>query len=93
MVQVVQHVSPSIQYQYFKKLGIGSLTGLGLPGESAGLLPSRRRSGARTPATRSPSGRASRSTAVQMASLYAAIANGGVRVQPSIIAGHTDTER
>ena len=28
-------------------------------------------------------------TAIQMASVYATIANGGVRVTPTIVAGHT----
>ena len=39
MVQVVQHVSPSTQYRYFRKFGIGSPTGLNLPGQTSGLLP------------------------------------------------------
>jgi cell division protein FtsI (penicillin-binding protein 3) len=91
MVQVVQHVSPSIQYQYYKKLGFGSVTGLGLPGESPGLLQPPSQWSADTRYTLS-FGQGVGATAVQMASLYAAIANGGVRVQPSIIAGHTNSE-
>ena len=39
MVQVVKHVPPRMQYRYFRKFGLGAPTGLGLPGESAGLLP------------------------------------------------------
>jgi cell division protein FtsI (penicillin-binding protein 3) len=88
MVQVVQHVTPAAQYHYFRKLGIGSSTGLGLPGQSAGLLPA--------PATWAADERYTLSfgqgvavNAVQMASIYATIANAGVRVQPSIIAGKT----
>ena len=90
MVQVVQHVSPAIQYQYFRKLGLGSLTGLGLPGESAGLLPRPSQWSGDTRYTLS-FGQGVAANAVQMASLYATIANKGVRVQPSIIAGRTDT--
>ena len=90
MVQVVQHVSPAIQYQYFRKLGIGSATGLGLPGESAGLLPRPAQWSGITRYTLS-FGQGVAVTAVQMASLYATIANKGVRVQPSIIAGQTDS--
>jgi cell division protein FtsI (penicillin-binding protein 3) len=90
MVQVVQHVSPAIQYQYFRKLGLGSATGLGLPGESAGLLPRPAQWSGDTRYTLS-FGQGVAASAVQMASLYAIIANKGVRVQPSIIAGQTDT--
>jgi cell division protein FtsI (penicillin-binding protein 3) len=88
MVQVVRHVSPEIQYQYFRKFGMGEPTGLNLPGESAGILP---RPG--TPEWYGNTrytlsfGQGVAVNAVQMASVYATIANGGVRVQPSIVAG------
>ncbi len=32
MVQVVQHVSPQVQYQYLRAFGLGQPTGLNLPG-------------------------------------------------------------
>ena len=38
MVQVAQHVSPQVQYQYFRAFGIGAPSGLPLPGTSPGLL-------------------------------------------------------
>jgi len=91
MVQVVRHVSPEIQYQYFRKFGLGEPTGLNLPGESAGILP---RPG--TPEWYGNTrytlsfGQGVAVNAVQMASVYATIANGGVRVQPSIVAGTTN---
>ena len=91
MVQVVRHVSPEIQYQYFRKFGMGEPTGLNLPGESAGILP---RPG--TPEWYGNTrytlsfGQGVAVNAVQMASVYATIANGGVRVQPSIVAGTTN---
>lgn len=91
MVQVVQHVSPEIQYQYFRAFGIGEPTGLNLPGESPGILP---RPGTAkwygdTRYTLS-FGQGVAVNAVQMAGVYATIANGGIRVQPSIVAGTTD---
>jgi cell division protein FtsI (penicillin-binding protein 3) len=91
MVQVVQHVSPQIQYQYFRAFGLGQPTGLNLPAESAGILP---RPG--TPEWYGDTrytlsfGQGVAVNAVQMASVYATIANGGVRVQPSIVAGTTN---
>jgi len=86
MVQVVQHVSPQIQYQYFKAFGIGEPTGLNLPGESPGLLspPSQWWGDERYTLS---FGQGVAVNAVQMASVYATIANGGVRVQPSVVAG------
>jgi cell division protein FtsI (penicillin-binding protein 3) len=88
MVQVADHVTPEQQYAEFRAFGIGSPAGLNLPDESAGILPN-------------PShwygneryilsfGQGVDVTAVQMASVYATIANGGVRVAPSIVAGTT----
>jgi cell division protein FtsI (penicillin-binding protein 3) len=90
MVQVVQHVSPQVQYQMLRSFGLGEPTGLNLPGESQGILP--------VPANWWGDERYTLSfgqgvavNAVQMASVYATIANGGVRVQPSIVAGTTDS--
>ena len=91
MVQVVQHVSPQIQYQYLRAFGLGEPTGLNLPGESDGLLPK-----PGTPQWYGDTrytlsfGQGVAVNAVQMASVYATIANGGVRVAPSIVAGTTN---
>jgi cell division protein FtsI (penicillin-binding protein 3) len=90
MVQVVQHVSPQIQYQYLRAFGLGQPTGLNLPGESPGILPQ-----PGTPEWYGDTrytlsfGQGVAVNAVQMASVYATIANDGVRVQPSIVAGTT----
>jgi cell division protein FtsI (penicillin-binding protein 3) len=86
MVQLVHNVTPQQQYDYFRAFGLGSPSGLGLPGESAGLLnpPSKWWGDERYTLS---FGQGVAVSAVQMASVYQAIANGGVRVQPSIIAG------
>ena len=86
MVQMVQHVSPQVQYQYFRAFGLGEPTGLGLPGESQGLLNPPSQWYGDTRYTLS-FGQGVAANAVQMASVYATIANGGVRVQPSLVAG------
>jgi cell division protein FtsI (penicillin-binding protein 3) len=88
MVQVVTHITPSEQYDYLRAFGLGSPSGLGLPGESPGLIP---RPG--TPGYWGDDpfefsfGQGVGVTAIQMASVYATIANGGVRVQPTLVAG------
>jgi cell division protein FtsI (penicillin-binding protein 3) len=89
MVQVVQHVSPQVQYQYLRAFGLGQTTGLGLPGESGGILPPPSQWWGDERYTLS-FGQGVAVTAVQMASVYATIANGGVRVAPSLVAGTTD---
>ncbi|MBO0771059.1 MAG: penicillin-binding protein 2, partial [Actinobacteria bacterium] len=86
MVQVAQHVSPQVQYDYYRNFGIGAPAGLRLPGASSGILakPSAWWGDQRYTLA---FGQGVAVTAVQMASVYATIANGGVRVQPSIVAG------
>jgi len=96
MVQVVGHVSPQIQYQYLRNFGLGQTSGLGLPGEQAGILPNPKDSSGPEEwygDTRYTLafGQGVATTAIQMASVYATIANGGVRVAPSIVAGTTST--
>jgi cell division protein FtsI (penicillin-binding protein 3) len=89
MVQVVGHVSPKTQYDYYKAFGIGQPSGLNLPATSNGILypPSKWWGDERYTLA---FGQGVAVTAVQMASVYATIANGGVRVQPSIVAGTTN---
>jgi cell division protein FtsI (penicillin-binding protein 3) len=89
MVQVVQHVSPRVQYQYFRNFGIGETTGLGLPGESPGILapPSKWWGNERYTLS---FGQGVAINAVQLASVYATIANGGVRTTPMLVEGTTN---
>jgi cell division protein FtsI (penicillin-binding protein 3) len=86
MSQVANSITPKIQYDYLKAFGLDEPTGLGLPGESQGLLapPSQWSSDERYTLAY---GQGIAVNAVQMASVYATLANGGVRVQPRLIAG------
>jgi cell division protein FtsI (penicillin-binding protein 3) len=89
MVQVVQHVSPQVQYDYFRNFGIGEPSLPQLPADSSGLLyPVSQWAGDERYTMSFGQGVAV--TAVQMASVYATIANGGVRVTPTIVAGTTN---
>ena len=86
MSQVVQSVSPQTQYDYLRNFGLDEPTGLGLPGETPGLLP---------PPSQWPGderytlayGQGIAVNAIQMASVYATIANNGVRVTPRLVEG------
>jgi cell division protein FtsI (penicillin-binding protein 3) len=87
MSQVANSITPQTQYDYLRNFGLGQPTGLGL-GETGGQLPE--------PSQWWPDERYTLAygqgvdvTAVQMASVYATIANGGVRVAPRIVAGTT----
>ena len=90
MSQVVAHVPEQVQYDYLRAFGLGQTTGLGLPGESAGLLPPVSQWAADTRYTLS-FGQGVAVTALQMAEVYATIANGGVRVAPTLIEGTTSS--
>jgi cell division protein FtsI (penicillin-binding protein 3) len=90
MVQVAQHITAQQQYDYLRAFGLGSASGLGLPGESAGLLAAPGSSDYWGDNEFEYSfGQGLGVTAIQMASVYATIANGGVRVQPTLVAGTT----
>jgi len=70
--------------KYMRAFGIGSKTGIGLPGESAGILaPSKDWTASH--AANVPIGQGVSITALQMASIYQTIANGGVRIPPRIV--------
>jgi cell division protein FtsI (penicillin-binding protein 3) len=90
MSQVVSHVSEQTQYSYLSAFGLGQTSGLGLPGESTGILPPVSQWAADTRYTLS-FGQGVATTAIQMAEVYATIANGGVRVQPTLIQGTTNS--
>jgi cell division protein FtsI (penicillin-binding protein 3) len=88
MVQVAQHITPLQQYDYLRAFGLGSVSGLGAPGESAGLIPKPGSAGYYSDNRYEYAfGQGVGVTAVQMASVYATIANGGVRVEPRLVAG------
>ncbi len=90
MVQVAQRITPRQQYDYLRAFGLGSVSGLGLPGENAGQIPPPGSAGYYGDNRYEYAfGQGVGVTAIQMASVYATIANGGVRVQPTIVAGTT----
>ena len=76
---------------YMERFGIGEKTDLGLPGESAGLvLDQELWSGTTFPTM--AFGQGYSVNTVQMTNVFATIANGGVRVQPSIIESITERD-
>lgn len=77
-------------YDYLTKFGVGVNTGSGLPGESRGILaPVAQWSGTSAPTI--AFGQGYSLTAMQATSIFATIANDGVRVSPTVISGTSDS--
>ncbi|MEU6475685.1 penicillin-binding protein 2 [Streptomyces sp. NPDC047017] len=75
-----------VLYSYLRKFGIGSYTGIGFPGETKGILaPAGKWSTSQQYTI--PFGQGFSINALQAASIYSTIANGGVRIQPSLVRG------
>ena len=88
-IQIGQKLGKDNLYKYLTKFGIGESTNSRLPGESAGILhPVKDWSGTSLP-THS-FGQGYSLTAMQATSVFATIANNGVRVKPSVLAGVVD---
>ena len=91
-VMVGQNVPPQVRLDYLHKFGLGQRTGIGLPGESPGLLVDDVSDWDHD--GRSPYavlfGQAVGATTVQNTQVFATLANHGVRVQPHIVSAVED---
>ncbi|MFF2654648.1 peptidoglycan D,D-transpeptidase FtsI family protein [Streptomyces sp. NPDC058045] len=81
-----QQQANRVLHSYLRKFGMGRETGLGFPGETSGILAA--------PGTWStsqqytiPFGQGFSINAVQAASIYSTIADGGVRTEPTLVRG------
>lgn len=89
-IKIGELLSNQTLHSYLSKFGIGQNTGSGLPGESRGIFhPVKQWSGTTAPTV--AFGQGYSVTAMQATSVFATIANDGVRVTPTVIAGTTDT--
>ncbi|MFM9367380.1 peptidoglycan D,D-transpeptidase FtsI family protein [Streptomyces sp. Da 82-17] len=75
-----------VLYSYLRKFGIGRPTGLGFPGETAGIL-AKPEDWSTSQQYTVPFGQGFSLNAVQATSVYSTVANGGVRVEPTLIRG------
>lgn len=88
-IKLGQSLGKDNLYNYLKKFGIGENTNSKLPGESAGILhPVKNWSGTSLPTI--AFGQGYSVTAMQATSVFATIANNGIRVKPTILAGLVD---
>jgi cell division protein FtsI (penicillin-binding protein 3) len=88
-IKIGETLSNDKLYSYLNKFGVGVKTGSGLPGESAGLMP-KVKDWSGTTAPTVAFGQGYSVTAMQATSVFATIANNGVRVSPTVIAGTQD---
>ncbi|MFJ4598609.1 peptidoglycan D,D-transpeptidase FtsI family protein [Streptomyces griseoluteus] len=81
-----QRAANDTLYSYLRQFGIGRYTGLGFPGETPGILaPAAKWSTSQQYTI--PFGQGFSINAMQAASVYSTIANGGVRVAPTLVRG------
>uniref|UniRef100_UPI0034E04492 peptidoglycan D,D-transpeptidase FtsI family protein n=1 Tax=Modestobacter roseus TaxID=1181884 RepID=UPI0034E04492 len=83
-IMLAREIGDSTFERYLRAFGLGSTTGIELPGESAGIL----QDSADWTASRAanvPIGQGISVTTLQMASVYQTLANGGVRVPPRLV--------
>ncbi|OBB95230.1 cell division protein FtsI [Mycobacterium sp. 852002-40037_SCH5390672] len=83
-LMLAQRVGPDRFYDMVRKFGLGQRTNVGLPGESAGLVPPIDQWSGST-FSNLPIGQGLSMTLLQMTGMYQAIANDGLRIPPRII--------
>ncbi|WP_031069853.1 peptidoglycan D,D-transpeptidase FtsI family protein [Streptomyces sp. NRRL S-118] len=81
-----QAESNRILHSYLRKFGIGRPTGLGYPGETSGIL-AKPQDWSTSQQYTIPFGQGLSINAMQAASVYSTIANGGVRIEPTLVRG------
>lgn len=91
MVMAAEKYSSSERYEFLTRFGIGQSSGLGLPGESSGVLTSADAWDGRTRNT-VLFGQGYSANVLQITNAIATVANGGVRLQQSIVKSVTDSK-
>nr|WP_308309013.1 penicillin-binding protein 2 [Streptomyces sp. CHD11] len=81
-----QAAANKVLYDYLRRFGLGDHTGLGFPGETKGILAPPDAWSTSQQYT-IPFGQGVSVNAMQAASVYSTIANGGVRIEPTLVRG------
>ena len=90
-LKIAQRIGPARWYAYEKRFGVGTKTGIELPGESSGYVPPLSEWSDSTFANL-PFGQGESMTVLQLASVYQTIANNGVRIPPRIVQSITKSD-
>ncbi len=83
-LMLAQRLGPERFYEMLGKFGLGQRTGVGLPGESPGIVPPIDQWSGST-FSNLPIGQGLSMTLLQMTGMYQAVANDGVRIPPRIV--------
>ncbi|NEB14463.1 cell division protein FtsI [Streptomyces coelicoflavus] len=75
-----------VLYSYLRRFGLGGYSGLGFPGETKGILAPPDQWSTSQQYT-IPFGQGVSVNALQAASIYSTVANGGVRIEPTLVRG------
>ena len=85
-IQIAQELGDQRLESYLRAFGLGSVSGLGFPGETAGLLmPHDQWWGTSLPTI--AIGQGVGVTLLQLSNAYATLANGGVAIEPTLVRG------
>ena len=88
-IKIAERMSDNTLYSYLQRFGIGDRIHLGLPAETAGILnPVEKWSRSTFPTV--AFGQSYSVNTIQATSVFATIANSGVRITPTLIAGTSD---
>lgn len=90
-LMLAQRLGPERYYEMLGKFGLGQRTGVGLPGESAGIVPPIDQWSGST-FSNLPIGQGLSMTLLQMTGIYQAIANDGLRIPPRIVKATIDAD-
>ena len=91
-IMASQMVGGPVLHEMLQRFGIGQRTGIELPAESPGILRDEKDEWSGTDYGTHPIGQGYSVNGVQMASVYATVANDGVRVRPTIVKATRDDD-
>ncbi len=83
-LEIAKKVGPEVWDHYAQAFGVGQATGIELPGESSGYIPPLDQ-WSQSSFANLPFGQGEDMTVLQLADMYQAIANDGVRIPPRIV--------
>jgi cell division protein FtsI (penicillin-binding protein 3) len=91
-ILAAQKVGGAKMHEMLTRFGIGQKTGIELPAESRGILRREKDQWSGTDYGTHPIGQGYSVNGVQMASVYATVANGGLRVKPTVVRSTTQVD-